>query len=316
MGSRNIITPRQLVETYLSRRPNTRRCYAADLAAFAKWAGVGGHRGAAVALIGDGRNQCKRLLIGWLNEMRGRDLAANTVRRRIAAVTSLIKLAADLGIMDWDVGRLLGLPPSVRVRDCRGPSADVVERMFIRSRERQDAKGARDEALLSLLYWHALRASEVLSIRFCDIDLAGRAMRIIGKRSQGRVTLGLAGKTVEVLDRWIGRRGDAPGPLFLTCPRGRKAAPKPLTYWGLLDVVRTLGRKAGGRCWPHALRHAALSQLAALTDDSPPWGCALSRHRDVRAWAAYQDRRISHVSAAEVLSRGQIVRRDPPTTEN
>jgi len=168
---------------------------------------------------------------------------------------------------------------------------------------------------LALLYFHALRASEVLSIRFCDIDLSNRTMRIIGKRSQGRVSLGLASKTIQILERWIERRGEAPGPLFTTCQRGKTPKPRPLTYWGLLDVVRTLGRQAGGKCWPHALRHAALSQLAALTDDSPPWGCALSRHRDVRAWAQYQDRRISHASAAEVLSRGQIVRRDPPTTD-
>jgi integrase len=312
----NRVTPRQLIATYLQRRPNTRRCYAADLAAFAKWARVVGLDGAARALIGRGRSQCKRMLIGWLNEMRMKNLAANTIRRRIAALTSLVNLASDLDIMSWQIGRLPGLPPSARVRDCRGPALDVVERMFIACRHRGDAKGARDEAIMALLYWQALRASEVLSIRFCDIDLAGRAVRIIGKQSDGRIALGLAGKTVEALDRWIERRGDTPGPLFLTCPRSKNATPRPLTYWGLLDVVRTLGRTAGGKCWPHALRHAALSQLAALTDDSPPWGCALSRHRDIRAWAQYQDRRISHASAAEVLSRGQIVRRNPPTADN
>ena len=315
MRKGHVITPKQLVETYLRRRASTRRAYYADLLSFAKWAKVASLEAAAIRLIDNGRNQCKRLMLGWLNDMRGQNLAGNTIRRRIAAVNSLLTLAADLGILEWTVGRL-PLPPASRVRDCRGPSRDTVERMFISCRSRGDAKGSRDESLLALLYWHALRASEVLSIRLCDIDLEDRTMRIIGKRSQGRIVLGLASKTAQVLERWMEARGDLAGPLFTTCQRTKKTEPRPLTYWGLLDVVRTLGKKAGGRCWPHALRHAAISQLAALTDDSSPWGCALSRHRDVRAWAAYQDRRISHASAAEVLSRGQIVRRDPPTTEN
>jgi integrase len=314
-------TPKQLVDTHLAKTPNTARGYREDLAAIAAWLDCGkGDKAlakAVVRLVDNGRSSAKRLLIGWINDMRGKCLSANTIRRRVASVVSMIATAADLDIIVWQVGRLANLPPAVRVRNCQGPDLAMVKRMFAACRERWDIKGARDEAMLGLMYWHALRATEVLSIQMGDVDLPGRTVRIVAKRGQGRMTLHLCQLAAKVVGRWVELRGGHAGPLFSRCCHwGGKVTAEPLTYWGLRGVVRNLGVVAGGRCWPHGLRHAAISHLASLTGDSPLWGCAFSRHRDVRAWSMYQDRSISHVSAAEVLSRGQIVRRDPKGTDN
>lgn len=310
-------TPPQLIEAHLEKPANTRRGYQQDLRVMAAWLGADGLPMVAIQLLGSGRGACKRRLIAWVNHMRTQRLAANTIRRRVAGVTSMVSLAADLDIVGWQVGRLPNLPPAVRVRDCQGPDLGTVERMFIACRDRADEKGARDEAMLGLLYWHALRAAEVLSIRLADVDLAGRTVRILAKRGQGRMTLRLCQRAAVAVERWIEFRGEDAGPLFRRCKRGRcRVMSTALSYWGLRGVVRDLGAAAGGRCWPHALRHAAVSHLAALTSDSPTWGCALSRHKDVRAWQLYRDPNVSHVSAAEVLSRGQIVRREPQDADN
>lgn len=316
-------TPRQLVQTHLTKRANTARGYREDLKAFAAWLNLSrddkGLAAAARRLIDNGRAAAKRMLIAWINEMCNRQMAANSIRRRVASLKSLIELAADpdIEIIAWNLGRLPNLPPAVRVRDCQGPDKATVDRMFIACQDRFDAKGARDKAMLALLYWHALRASEVLSIRAGDVDIGERTIRILAKRGQGRMTLRLCPLAAEAIEDWMAKRGDDDGPLFNRCQRyGRKVLSTPLTYSGMLSVVRNLGSMAGRRCWPHALRHAAVSHLAALTSDSPLWGCALSRHRDVRAWAMYQDKTVTHVSAAEILSRGQIVRRDPQPVDN
>ncbi len=312
-------TPRQLVATHLTKPANTARGYREDLAQLASWMGTRSLHEAARRLIDSGRAGAKRLLIAWVNEMRTRKLSANTIRRRVASVKSLIATASDpdIEIIAWQIGKLPNLPSAVRVRDCQGPDQATVERMFIACQDRADAKGARDRAMLGLLYWHALRANEVLSIRMADVDLSARTVRIVAKTDQGRMTLKLCQLAAEALEAWIDRRGGEDGPLFSRCQRyGLPVMSTPLSYWGMRGVIRDLGNLAGGRCWPHALRHAAVSHLAALTSDSPTWGCALSRHRDVRAWAMYQDRNVSHVSAAEILSRGQIVRRDPQGTDN
>lgn len=310
MTNWNDTTPRQLIEAHLAKTPNTKRGYHLDLQALSRWQHSKNLEKAVVALIDGGRSQCKRILLAWINFMRGRALSSNTIRRRVASVISLISLAEDLGIISWYIGKL-PVPPAVRVRDCTGPNREAVDNMFWACQERDDAKGRRDEAILALLYWQALRASEVLSIRLKDVDLDNASVRIIGKRGQGRMTVGICRKTREAIARWLEARGDYDGALFGTCVRGSKVTTKPLNYWALRGLIRSLGRAVGIHCWPHGLRHAAISHLADLTNDSPAWGCALSRHRDVRAWAMYQDRHISHSSAADVLSRGQIVRSEP-----
>lgn len=318
-------TPAQLVQVHLAKCGNTARGYREDLAAFAAWLELG--RGdaalpkAALTLIDNGRAHAKRLLINWINDMRGRHLSASTIRRRVASIKSLISAAADpdVEIIAWNIGRLANLPAPSRVRDCTGPDMATVDRMMTICEHRDDAKGARDKALVGMMYWHGLRANEVLSIRMADVDLDTQTpkVRILAKRGQGRVDIKLCHCAADAIGTWIERRGDEEGPLFVRCKRyGRQVMTTPLTYWGLRGVVRDLGGAAGGHCWPHALRHAAVSHLAMLTDDSPIIGCALSRHRDVRAWAMYQDRKVSHVSAAEILSRRLRVRSNPQSADN
>lgn len=348
-------TPQQLLEAHLAKPANTAKGYRADLESLAAWLGErDGQKPAeplplheaARMLIDGGRAAAKRLLIAWINDMRGKHLSAGTIRRRIASIKSLISMASDpdIEIIAWQIGKLSNLPAPGRVRNVTGPDRPTVERMFTACRDRYDHIGARNEAIMGLLYWHGLRATEAISIRMADVDLAASppSVRILAKRGQGRMQIALCKSAADVIEHWIEYRGDEPGLLFLRCRRMGKAKPepdkstkrhgrirydhrlrcrklvmsKPLSYWGMRGMIRSIGAAAGCRCWPHGLRHSAISHLADLTDDSPIWGVALSRHKDVRAWAMYQDRQVSHLSAAEVLSRGQVVRRGPQRTDN
>jgi integrase len=223
----------------------------------------------------------------------------------------------DIEVIGWHIGRLKSLPTPSRVRDCTGPTRESVDRMFDVCQRRHDPKGRRDEAILCLLYLHALRAMEVLSLRLRDVDVGGRMVRVIAKRGQGRMAMRLCGQAWTAVCAWMEARGREPGPLFTRCRcRGNAMDPQPLSYWGLRGMIRRLGMTVGIPCWPHALRHAAVTHLAMFTSDSPVWGCALSRHRTVTEWARYQDRKVSHVSAAEVLSAGRQVRQNPSSAEN
>jgi integrase len=349
-------TPAQLVEAHLAKTANTARGYAADLDAFASWLaerdGLAEVNAAQAArrLIDGGRAAAMRTLIAWTNDMRSRHLSASTIRRRIASLKSLIALAGnpDIEVIAWQVGSPPNLPPAGRVRDVRGPERATVLRMFDHCRGREDHQGARDEAILSLLYYQGMRASEVMSIRMCDVDLDATpaSVRVTAKRGQGRTQLPVCSATADAIERWLEFRGRDAGPLFLRCNRVTARRPaageresgrakpkrtvrydrrlrcrklvstKRLSYWGMRAMVRRVGASAGCRCWPHGLRHAAISHLAALTEDSPLWGVAFSRHKDVRAWSMYQDRNVSYLSAAEVLSRGQCIRRQPGGADN
>ncbi len=305
-------SPAELLASHLARPFNTARGYRADLHLFARWCGAASVEAAVAGLLDGGRGPAKRKLLAWLNAMREARLSGNTIRRRIAAVTSLFSLAADLDVIGWQIGRL-PLPPAVRVRDCTGPSRATVERLFDLCRRRGDAKGKRDEALLALLYFEGLRAAEALSLRVVDLRLESscKSVAIIGKRGQGRQEIGICQATARALIAWLAERGEKPGRLFVSCPRSRKVQRRTLGYEGLRGIVRTLGQAVEVRLRCHGLRHAAVSHLAMLTADSPTWGMGLSRHRDVRTWLLYHDAGIDHRAASEVLSRGQIVRVEP-----
>ena len=310
--------PGQLVEAHLSRPANTRRGYAFDLRAFALWRGAN-LEDAVRELLDSGRGGAKRTVLGWINEQRRRNLSGNTIRRRVGALTSLLALAEDLEVIDWTVGRL-PLPPANRVRDVTGPDLVTCDRLFVLCREQGGPIGRRNEALLAALYWEGLRAAEVLSIRWPDdvvLNARPAQVRILAKRGQGRVSVAVCTKTRERLTAWLTERGTTPGPFFLACRQAGKPTERGLSYEGLRAAVRSMGNRVGVRLWCHALRHAALTHLALFTHDSPAWGCGFSRHRDVKAWAGYLDRGVSHVSGAELLSRRQYLSGDTrPGTDN
>src|SRR5438552_1651316 len=83
----------------------------------------------------------------------------STVSRRLAALRSLVKLARTLGMVPWaldvDGVRAEGY------RDTRGPGRDGFRNLLALLRARADAKGARDRAVLRLLYDLGLRRAEV-----------------------------------------------------------------------------------------------------------------------------------------------------------
>ena len=312
-------SPEQLVETHLAKIANTSRGYRKDLEVFAAWLKADTLADAARKLIDSGRASAKRLLIAWVNDMRTQRLAAKTICRRVASIKSMVTTAADpdIEVVTWQIGKLKNLPKPHRVRACGGPGIEVVERMFMTCVDRDDPKGRRDAAMLAMLFWHGRRREEVVSLRVEDVNLEERTYSVIAKCEQGRVTLGLCSKAADMLERWLEVRGDESGPLFLRCCTwGRRVMTGGLTGNGLYKIVRTIGTACGRRCWPHALRHAALSRLAMLTYGSAEWGMALSGHQDVSTWLGYQDKSISHVSAAEILSRGQIVHHDPSSVDN
>jgi site-specific recombinase XerD len=93
-------------------------------------------------------------------------------------------------------------------------------RALVASCDRRTTGGRRDEAILSLLWWSGLRRSEVCALDLEALDLRAGTVTI-GSRAFTTKTnkvrrVPLAGETVAAFDRYLRRRGDEPGPLFLS----------------------------------------------------------------------------------------------------
>lgn len=122
--------------------------------------------------------------------------------------------------------------------------------------------GARDAAMLEVLYSTGLRVSELVGLRLAEMDLGMGCVRCIGKGNKERlVPLGRA--AVKSLQRYLGEprarllRGRASPFVFLN-HHGAK-----MTRVGFWKVLKAYGRRAGlsPKLSPHKLRHSFATHL-------------------------------------------------------
>ncbi|QSB06813.1 tyrosine-type recombinase/integrase [Natronoglycomyces albus] len=99
--------------------------------------------------------------------------------------------------------------------------------------------GARDAAVLAVLYSTGCRRSEVASLRLVDYDESERSLRVLGKGNKERLVY-LTEAAQQRLDRWMSVRGQGPGALF--CPINKAGRPR---YVGKTQSGRSLSAMTG-----------------------------------------------------------------------
>ena len=117
--------------------------------------------------------------------------------------------------------------------------------------------GARDAAMLALLYGAGLRRSEAAALLLADYDQMSGAITVRHDERQVYVTDG--GK--EAIDTWIAIRGDWSGALL--CPvRGGRIQTKAMTDQAVMLRVCTIAKQAGvDPVTPNDLRRTYLTEL-------------------------------------------------------
>lgn len=122
--------------------------------------------------------------------------------------------------------------------------------------------GARDAAMLEVLYSTGLRVSELVGLRLAELDLNMGCVRCVGKGNKERL-VPLGSRAVESLRRFLGEprarllRGRSSPFIFLN-RRGAK-----MSRVGFWKVLKAYGRRAGlpPRLSPHKVRHSFATHL-------------------------------------------------------
>ena len=217
------------------------------------------YRGEAVGRYGLMNLQASDLR-AFLADRRGDGLGPSSAAREISAVRAFLRFAAE------EEGNLPQLP---RTRSPKRPRtlprpASPADALAL-AEEASDCAalawvGARDLAILLLLYGSGLRVSEALSLKARIVPL-GQALRVTGKRNKTRVVPILPA----VRDAVAAYVADCPWPLVGDTPLFVGAKGGPLNA----DVVRRAVRVARVRLGladsvtPHALRHSFATHLLA-----------------------------------------------------
>lgn len=214
-----------------------------------------------------------------------------------------MKHAFALGLIDAEDYERLRRVESIRgVRIPRGRALPGGElRALFGICDPKKSGGARNAALLAILYGGGLRRSEIVSLDLDDFDKVTGVLKVKGKGDKERVSYVTNGAR-QALDAWLERRGNTPGPLFVPVTKGGTIIPRRMTDQSVLDLVRRLARRAGiPRFSPHDLRRTFIGDMLDLGVDISTVQ-QLAGHAQVTTTARY-DRRGEHVRrrAAEML---------------
>lgn len=201
----------------------------------------------------------------WMAHLRRREVGARSVARKLSAVKSFYRwLARREGFEATAV--LSARAPKFQKKLPR-PLTEDAARAMIDTVEMQSAdswQGARDAAVVTLLYGCGLRISEALGLKGRDLPL-GSTMRILGKGGKERLVpvLPVAVKAVETYLALCPYPVEPDHALF----RGARGGPlNPRIVTKVTEKARMqLGLPASAT--PHAMRHSFATHLLAAGGD-------------------------------------------------
>ena len=235
--------------------PHTLRAYGDDVARFLGF--QAGHTGGAL-----NEKALPKLtpadIRAFITFRRNEGLGPGGVQRALAAVRSFYKFLAKEEILENAAARSIRTP-RVRRGLPRPLSPEDAQRAITEAGEHDvEWLGARDAALLTLLYGAGLRISEALGLKRGDVPL-GETLTVIGKGRKER-SIPVLPLVAAALGDYAGKipfTGAPSSHLFLS-RRGKPMSPREAQ--GLMQRLRgRLGLPE--KATPHALRHSFATHI-------------------------------------------------------
>lgn len=198
----------------------------------------------------------------YLAQMQRLGYARRTIARRLAALRSFYRFLCRRGVAAENPARMVSTPKLAR----RLPRFLYLVEMeaLLRAPDPQTPRGARDRALLELLYATGARVSEVVGLDIGDVDYSDGEARMLGKGGRerqvpvGSVALAALGRYLDAgRPALAGRGGEGKDALFLNARGGR------LSARSVRRIVDRHVRHAAlsAEVTPHVFRHSFATHL-------------------------------------------------------
>ncbi|MBD1913174.1 MULTISPECIES: tyrosine-type recombinase/integrase [unclassified Leptolyngbya] len=286
----NLESPKDLREVKVdefiaarSLKPKSEKAYRRDLQYFMDWT-----RQTWVAVTRRQVAQFKQYLL------QERQLAPNSVNRILRTLKTFYKWMLESEYLSHD--------PTTGVKQEKVPEAqsqeledDEVERIYTAISE-ISRDPVRDRALFSVLL-HGLRAEESINLNFEDYDGSQVVVREAKHNSVGEVPLTRQARTDldayihqrQVQARSTGQEVLPQSPLFIS--NSNRSKGQRLTYWGVQEVMKQLAEYTGIDLHAHRGRHTFCTNLIVKLEMDTALAMELSRHRDIRSFKRYTNRK-------------------------
>jgi len=227
---------------------NTIEAYGRDLRSFASYL-KGCSKGSFREADGDA-------IYGFLSHLRAKNLATSSICRTLVAVKVLFRFLKKEGQIAVDLGRYFETPklwqliPEVMTQD-------EVDALLAQPKG-EDFIGARDRAILELLYATGMRVSELCSLKITDLSDA--FVKVCGKGMKERM-IPVGRRAIEAVDHYLihfrGKVEETDAPLFIS-QKGQRI--HRITVWSRIRIYAR-SAKIAKNISPHTLRHSFATHL-------------------------------------------------------
>jgi integrase/recombinase XerD len=250
--------------------PNTRRAYRQDIKDFQAFAGLRQPE--------DFRDVTRAHVITWREHLVHQALANDTIRRKLAALSSLYAYLCEKHAVPHNPVVGVKRPRSMNREGVTPALGDHQARALLEAPPENTLKGQRDRAILATLLYHAIRREELCTLTIGDLQQREGVphLRIEGKGDKVRYLPlhPLAQRLTSAYLKAAGHAGDLHGLLFRPVKNNRTGTlAKPLNLASVYrDIVIRYAREAGvldavpGPC-VHSLRATAATNALAHAAD-------------------------------------------------
>jgi site-specific recombinase XerD len=181
----------------------------------------------------------------------------------LSALRGALRQAWKLGLMsaeDYQRAADLDAVTGETLPAGRELSAGEIGALIRACQDDDTPAGARDAAIIGLLYAAGLRRAEIVTLDLADFDAAGKLL-VRGKRSKER-TAYINDGALDALTDWLTIRGSKPGALFCRINKAGKLDPSRLTTQAIYNLLTKRGAEAGVEDFsPHDFRRTFISDL-------------------------------------------------------
>ncbi|MAG79299.1 MAG: integrase [Sutterellaceae bacterium] len=275
----------------------TRRAYKNDLNDFMAFVGLD--------QVEDLRSITRAHVLAWRTDLEQRTLAKSTVRRKLAALSSLFNYLSDANAVQNNpvdgVKR-----PKVDTYEGKTPTiSDVQARELLSSPDKanKSIKLLRDKALLSTLLFHALRREELCLLKVGDIEerRGVKHLKVSGKGGKTRY-LPLNPGSASLIYEYLAKAGhgeDRKLPLFRRLnEKSDVAFEKHMTADAIYKIVRHYSGVLDFPIGVHSLRATAATN--ALDHDADI--------KKVQEWLGH-----ANIATTQIYDRRRTKPEDSPT---
>lgn len=238
--------------------PRTRRAYQIDIRDFMTFVGI-------VAPT-EFRTVTRAHVIAWRKVVETRGAAPATIRRKLAALSSLFEHLCEANAVTHNPVKGVKRPKA-EMNEGKTPAiGDGQARALLDAPDPETLKGKRDRAILSTFLFHGVRREELCQLKVRDLQVRRGVphLRIHGKGGKVRYVPAhpqALDRINEYLDA-AGHREDDAGPLFRpvrnpsTGQLEKSLSPGALYNSVVMKYARSAGLNVGGFC-VHSLRATA-----------------------------------------------------------